>query len=67
MDKIKTNIIFVIAVIILIISGSIYLYLGQKESDDIKTGFIQGKIAYDKIENYTDGIMLAKKDGAFNY
>ncbi len=64
MDKIKTNIIFVIAVIILIISGSIYLYLGQKESDDIKTGFIQGKIAYDKIENYTDGIMLAKKDGA---
>jgi len=40
MDKIKTNIIFVIAVI------------------------IQGKIAYDKIENYTDGIMLAKKDGA---
>lgn len=63
MDKIKTNIIFVIAVIILIISGSIYLYLGQKESDDIKTGFIQGKIAYDKIENYTDGIMLAKKDG----
>ena len=63
MDKIKTNIIFVIAVIILIISGSIYLYLGQKESD-IKTGFIQGKIAYDKIENYTDGIMLAKKDGA---
>lgn len=64
MDKIKTNIIFVIAVIILIISGSIYLYLGQKESNDIKTGFIQGKIAYDKIENYTDGIMLAKKDGA---
>lgn len=63
MDKIKTNIIFVIAVIILIISGSIYLYLGKKESDDIKTGFIQGKIAYDKIENYTDGIMLAKKDG----
>lgn len=63
MDKIKTNIIFVIAVIILIISGSIYLYLGKIESDDIKTGFIQGKIAYDKIENYTDGIMLAKKDG----
>lgn len=64
MDKIKTNIIFVVAVIILIISGSIYLYLGKIESDDIKTGFIQGKIAYDKIENYTDGIMLAKKDGA---
>lgn len=61
MDKIKKNIFVVIAVIILILSGVAYLYLGKKEQEDIKAGFIQGKIAYSNIKEYRDGIILAKK------
>ncbi len=62
MNIIKKNWLVVIAVLVLVISGSLYLYFSNQEKASIDTGFVQGKIAYDNIDNYTDGIMLAKKD-----
>lgn len=65
MNKIKKNIFLIIAVIILIVSGTLYIYFSNKEQEDIKTGLVQGKIAYDDITNYKDGIMIAKKDDSY--
>ena len=62
MQFIKNNLLVIIAIIVLIISAILYLFFNNKEQREIKSGFIQGKIAYDKIENYADGIMLATKD-----
>ena len=62
MNNFKKNGLVILAVIVLIVSGIVYIYLSDKEKKDLDTGFVQGKIAYDSIANYTDGIMLAKKD-----
>ncbi len=65
MNKIKKNILVIIAIVVLIISGVLYIYLGNKEQENIETGFVQGKIAYQDIKDYKDGIMLAKKDDIY--
>ncbi len=61
MEKIKKNWILFVAVLVLIISGIIYVYLSNREQAEIETGFVQGKVSYDQIDKYIDGIMLAKK------
>ena len=62
MDKFKKNWLIFLAVIVLVISGIIYVYLANQEKASIDTGFVSGKIAYDKIDKYVDGIMLATKN-----
>ncbi len=65
MDMIKKNWILILAVLVLIISGILYIYLANREQAEIETGFVQGKVSYEEIDKYIDGIMLAKKDGNY--
>lgn len=65
MNKLKKNILLIIAVIVLIASGVVYIYLGNKEQEDIEMGFVEGKIAYNNIEDYQDGIMIATKNDGY--
>ena len=62
MDKFKKNWLIFLAIIVLVISGIIYIYLANQEKASIDTGFVSGKIAYAKIDKYVDGIMLATKN-----
>ena len=65
MEKIKKNWILILAVLVLIISGVVYIYLANREQVEIETGFVQGKVSYTSIDKYIDGIMLAKKDDQY--
>lgn len=65
MNILKKNLLVIIAIIVLIISGILYIYFSNQEQKEIESGFVQGKIAYEEIRDYIDGIMLAKKDNNY--
>lgn len=65
MKFLKNNWLLIVAVIVLVVSGVCYVYFSNEEKASIDTGFVKGKIAYDKVEDYQDGIMLAKKGGNY--